>query len=141
MASVYVDTNAVIRLVEEGHAGLRELFAGGRDEASRLVTSELTPAEVLVGPLQAQSTRLLQVCETLLADPIMIQTVPIDRSVPRKSAQIKATFGGKLPDAIHIATALLSGGIAILSSDRRRRMPAELRRIDIEAVDKRGEWS
>lgn len=135
IVSIYVDTNALIQLVEGGHEGLSTLLAGDQSSGRRLVTSELTLAEVLVGPMQSGTTRLADIYEELLAGSALIETIAVDRPILRKSAEIRATLGGKLPDAIHVATAVLSDCSVVLSSDRRLRVPQSLRRIAIEEIE------
>jgi predicted nucleic acid-binding protein len=140
IVSIYLDTNALIQLVEEGHEGLSTLLEGGHNSGRRLVTSELALAEVLVGPMQSGTTHLADIYEELLAGSALIETIAVDRPILRKSAEIRATLGGKLPDAIHIATAVHSGCSVVLSSDRRLRIPHPLRRVAVEEVENWDEW-
>lgn len=125
----YVDANVLIEAVEgpgeELLADLGTLIANG----TRVVTSDLTLAEVLTRPVRERSVEIIAIYEELLSGGDLVESIAIDRTVLRKSAETRAWLGGKLPDSIHVATAVLAGCSVIVSSDRRLRMPAGLTRV------------
>ena len=135
-APVYLDSNAVIRFVESLEQEILALFERARVEGFRLVTSELTLAETLVIPWRRGDRKLTSAYENLLQGNEFLQVVPVDRTILRRSAQLRAEFGGKGMDAIHCATAMLSGCKIVVSSDRRFRTPPGIVRIDIDAASK-----
>jgi predicted nucleic acid-binding protein len=118
---VYLDTNVFVYALEgfeQFEPLLRELFGKIQDAQLRAVTSELTLAEVLVKPLADGRT---DVCTAYLAavqDSEALEVVPVTRDVLIEAAGIRARLGVRLPDAIHVATALSSGCRSFLTNDR-----------------------
>ncbi|NBJ11769.1 type II toxin-antitoxin system VapC family toxin [Microvirga arsenatis] len=138
--SAYLDANAVIRFVESEDDGLLFLFEQAAAGLLQLVTSELTLAEVLVGPLKDGDQKLAGIYEEFLTSDETLEIRPVDRSVLRRSAEIRATLGNKGPDAIHIATALLTECSLFFSSDQRLRLPANLKQIELTHIHDTNEW-
>ncbi|KQT53871.1 MULTISPECIES: type II toxin-antitoxin system VapC family toxin [unclassified Aureimonas] len=126
---LYIDANVVIDFIEKSDRHLMILFAEAEARAVGLVTSELTLAEVIVQPLQRSEAWRVHVFEELLADRKLIEMLPIDRTILRRSAELRASIGGTTPDSIHVATALAAECDAIVSSDRRLKMPKPLHRL------------
>lgn len=117
--TVYLDANAFIYAVERVAPyaqALRPLFASIAAGDTSAVTSEITLAEVLVKPLQARDAELRVEFESALAGP-GLTVVPVSRAVLVESAHLRASSRLKLPDAIHSATARLSGCDAFLTND------------------------
>ena len=130
----YLDTNAIIRFVESEDEGLLFLFEKAASGQLRLITSELTLAEVLVSPLKEGDAKPAEIYEEFLTDGTSLEVRPVDRATLRKSAQIRATLGNKGPDAIHIATALLADCSILVSSDQRLRLPSGLAQVGLDHI-------
>ncbi|MBC8129374.1 MAG: type II toxin-antitoxin system VapC family toxin [Rhizobiaceae bacterium] len=126
---IYIDSNVVIDFIEKDDRNLAILFAEAEDGVHRLMTSELTLAGVLVQPLQRKDVLRIELFETLLADRKLIETYAINRKILRRSAELRATLGGKTPDSIHVATAIAADCSVIVSSDRRLKVPEPLQRL------------
>jgi predicted nucleic acid-binding protein len=125
----YVDTNVVIYSVEAFASYLdstRALFTAAEQGAIELVTSELTLAEALVGPLKRGRVDVVTVYRELLGPPGLIVTISVDRRVWTRSAEIRAAVGGKLPDSVHAATASLARCDLLLTGDRSLRGPPDV---------------
>jgi predicted nucleic acid-binding protein len=126
---IYVDANVFI-LFAENAAGygevLRELFRGIDGGAWELVTSELTFAEILVRPLQSQNAILIAAYETILTGRPGFTRLPVDLATLRMSAQLRAEHGHRLADAIHFASALLTGCSFLITEDKRMRSFGQL---------------
>lgn len=126
---VYLDTNIFIYAVEglsEHMPVLRplfELFASGGASA---VTSELTLAEVLPRPLATGCTDIAIIYERMLATSAWLAMVPVSRAILVDAAHLRASSGLRLPDAIHVATAVAAGCSVLLSNDRRLKVPDAL---------------
>lgn len=133
-ARAYLDANVLIAFVERRHERLAAVVARAKAGRLSLVTSELTLAEVIVLPLRDGDDGLLATYRDLFSQPELIECAPITREVLERSGEIRATDGGKLADAIHLATAEVGGCKAFLSSDRRIRPRAPMVRIGIEAI-------
>jgi predicted nucleic acid-binding protein len=117
---VYLDANIIIYAVE-GFAlyldQIRALLTAVNAGEVVAVTSELTLAEVLVKPLKDQQPALQQAYQTFLTPTPELEVVPISLTVLLEAARLRATTKLKLPDAIHLATALHSQCDAFLTND------------------------
>ena len=129
-ARIYLDTNVFIYLVE-GHPTyahlLMELFEGLEQSDAEAVTSELSLAEVLVKPVRDKQPVLVDVYKKLLDPESKIRTLPIDRATLLRGADIRARMGGRIFDAIHIATAVLARCSSFVTNDDSIRGPSTLR--------------
>jgi predicted nucleic acid-binding protein len=131
---IYLDSNALIRFVEGTEVPLLALIQHARHARVQLFTSELTLAEVLVGPLKQEQNDLVSIYEQLLGDHAAMTMVPVGQAILRASATIRAKMGNKGPDAIHVATAQSCACSIFVSSDKRIKLPVGMRRIDSDAV-------
>ncbi|NBB48051.1 PIN domain-containing protein [Rhizobium sp. CRIBSB] len=120
---LYLDTNAAILLVE-GEGILREMLRDLTDKASSrpsaiLATSALTVSELLVKPLRNNDTRLIEVYRAWGSGLPWLQIVPVSNIILDMAAQLRARRSGlKLPDAIHVASALAIGTTHFLTDDQ-----------------------
>ena len=125
---LYFDSNIFIYAFEcetdFGHAARRafRLIETGQVTA---VTSELTLAEVLPGPLRSKDMQLEEAYETIFAGGSGFDVVPLSMAVLRDAARLVADSRLRLADALHVATALRSACAAFLTEALRA--PAELR--------------
>jgi predicted nucleic acid-binding protein len=130
---LYLDTNVFIYALELAAfaESLPELFEAIDRYEIEAVTSELSLAETLVKPLRDGNEQLRTTFEARLETGGGLLVVPIDRAVLVRAAELRAaTPKLKLPDAIHIATALDTNCHAILSNDDRlETMHLELLRL------------
>lgn len=117
---VYLDANIIIYAVEGFVAYLdqiRALMAAINADEITAVTSELTLAEVLVKPLKDQNSAVQQAYKTFLAPTYALEVIPISRDILEEAAHWRATTRLKLPDAIHLATALRGQCDSFLTND------------------------
>ena len=122
-ARVYLDTNVFITAYEP-KGGTSEEVWWLFDQLERGIvagfTSELTPAELLTGPLVRRENDLADIYKVLINDAGNLRVVPIDRSILIKAAEIRAEVKSlRLPDAIHLASASLMNCSHLVSGDRR----------------------
>jgi predicted nucleic acid-binding protein len=117
-----VDTAIFIYLIEEDPRFLSlvepifQAVAAGRRE---IVTSALTLLEVLVVPYRAGNAGLARRYEGLLSNSRGIALMDLTRDQLRTAAQLRATTGVKIPDALQLAAALGAGCMTFLTNDRR----------------------
>lgn len=120
---LYLDTNILI-LLGEGHDErsvlLTEIVASLQpSEKPFLCTSELTLAEVLVKPYREQNDLLVTQYENWLVPDGFIDIGPVDADVLRYAAVLRSQYPKlKLPDAIHVSTAIGFGCSYLLSGDK-----------------------
>src|SRR3954465_5925164 len=127
--TVYLDTNIFIYTVE-GYAQeetfLRELFAALEDGRFTAVTSELSLAEVLVKPLELGREDVATAYAELLTSSDRLAVLPVDRAILVEAARQRAALGTRMPDAIHVATAVAGGCELFLTNDRPLKLPSGL---------------
>jgi predicted nucleic acid-binding protein len=132
---VYLDTNVFIYAVEavaEYAAAVEVLFGLIEDGTVSAVTSELTLAEALAKPLEVGRYDIAQVYEAMLTPSTWLSVVPIDRSILIEAAKLQAQLKLRLPDAIHVATAIATGCPTVLSNDRRLQVPPGIKRLRLK---------
>lgn len=106
---IYIDSNIVIYAIEglAQYAAQVQSLLDAMDAAEVfIVTSELTLAEVLVGPLKTQNLSIQRAYRAFLTTTPTLEVAPISRTVLTEAAQLRATTKLKLPDAIHLAAAM-----------------------------------
>lgn len=101
----------------------------GRLEA---VTSAVTLLETLVVPYRAGDSSLADRYEALLRRSRGLRLIEIDLPLLRAAALLRATVGGRAPDALQIASALSAGCKVVLTNDRRMRSPGGIDVLQLE---------
>jgi predicted nucleic acid-binding protein len=135
-SKLYFDANVFIYAVEgsddiAGH--LRTLFELLSSNLNLAVTSELTLAEVLP---KADPIRRRTYLELILYSGLF-NLYPVTRDILMETADYRRIAGvskpdasmPKLPDAIHVVTAVRAGCGRILSFDRALKLPEGMRRL------------
>ena len=141
---VYVDANAFIYAVEGTDSLARpinELFQALKKRPHAAVTSELTLAEVLPKAPSPQHRRTyldLMVWSGIFDLRPITRDILIETADYRKISTVTLPDGRetmpKLPDAIHVVTAIRSGCKRLLSADSRMKLPAELTLIEATSI-------
>lgn len=119
--SFYVDTNVLI-LLREGHgpvqAALTELLDTALLYGVVRSTSVLTFSELLVKPLQLEDKGLIETYEGWMREKRWLNEIEISGDVLIGAALLRASNKKlKLPDAIHLASALAVKCEIFLSAD------------------------
>ncbi|KKB11922.1 hypothetical protein VE25_10245 [Devosia geojensis] len=122
ISRLYLDTNIFIAFKETGgEIGqlLVDLIAAvPLDDRPFLVTSELTLAELLTKPLSDGRKQIAEEYDGWLVPSRWLSVEPVTREVLRTSARVRARYKSiKLPDAIHLSTALGHGCSHLLTAD------------------------
>jgi predicted nucleic acid-binding protein len=117
---IYLDTNIFIYALE-GYPVFRAVLTTLFDALDRgelmAVTSELTLAEVLVKPLLDHHAERKAAYLQALQPSTSLQIISVSREVLIAAARLRADANLKLPDAIHLATAQLTGCGEFLTND------------------------
>ena len=102
----YVDRmRAVFEVLDEGR------FEG--------ITSTVTLTEVLIKPIQAGDKTLEQAYRELLLSTRHIQVVALSIVIAEKAAVLRAGYNLRTPDAVQLATGIISGCQGFLTNDRK----------------------
>lgn len=121
---LYLDANIIIYAFEntdEVSERLRSLIAAASSPRHRfLATSELTLAEIVVAPLRNGDGRLIDIYESITIGNSFVHVGTVSRDVLWLAAILRSEHRQlRLPDAIHLATAMLFGCNYFLSGDLR----------------------
>jgi predicted nucleic acid-binding protein len=127
---LYVDANIFIYAFEGngdlGAALIRLLTIEGK-VAPFLVTSELTLAEVLVAPYRNRDNRLIDLYDRWTVPSPRLTVDPVSRPVLWYAAVLRSQYTSlRLPDAIHLSTAMLMNCSHFLTGDTRLSSKYEL---------------
>lgn len=116
---LYLDANILI-LIGEGRDETTLLLTELVTTRPDFVTSELTLAELLVKPYRDGDEALVRRYEDWMFRGGFMEAVPVEASTLRHAALIRSRYRAvKLPDAIHLATAVGHGCSHMLSGDTR----------------------
>jgi predicted nucleic acid-binding protein len=124
ISGIYFDSNIFILMFEKKNliaSQLSNLLAKMWDKPYRVIkTSDLTFAETLVHPYRKKDENLIRVYENWSISNRQLEIGPINREVLYCAAVLRADYKNlKLPDAIHLSTAMLFECSHFLSDDLR----------------------
>lgn len=132
---VYLDSNVFITAMETPGAYSDHAWwiLEAVDEGTlAAVTSEITIAEVLVKPIQLGDSALIAGYHEMMTPDSHFEVMPIRRDILVSAAQLRAQRRSiRLPDAIHIATALASSCPYLVSDDQRLRSVEGMRLLAV----------
>lgn len=120
MSRIYLDACCIIYLVEAAspfHATIvSRLLRHQADPSSRLITSRLSWLECRIRPLKDNDRELLAAYDQLFAANRML-IAEITAEVVANAATLRARYGFKTPDAIHLASAIEEKAELFLTGD------------------------
>lgn len=128
---IYLDSCILIYALEDSGPrgdGVRRLLRGTEEAVA---SSPLALQECLVLPLRERN---LEVRDRYLALFDHLESVPLDTPVFVRAAELRADFGIKTPDALHLAAAQMSGCTELWTNDRRL-LPAS-RGLAVDVLDR-----
>lgn len=134
---VAVDSSIFIYKIERHPRylkALRTLFDAFEDGRLVAVTSAISLLEVLVQPLRAGRTDLVETYQAYLNHGPGLRLRPIELDTLRTAAALRATIRVRTPDALQLATALAEGCTAFVTNDRRIPEVPGLKVIQLEEV-------
>lgn len=127
--SVYMDANCFVYSVEHiepYYTILDTVWQSVNSGNLTIVTSEMTLLEVLVKPIKMKATNTVAAFRSVLHRQPQVRMMPITQLVLEEAATLRATTSLKTPDAIHMATALLSSCTLLLTNDAAFRQMASI---------------
>ena len=118
--AIYLDVNVLIAIVEGRPltSAQSDFLKGLVDGPTRAATSELSVAECLVKPYREQNAPAVAAYLEFLSGRPEVDVLPISRTILMRAARVRADSRLKLPDAIHLATAIEAGCAAFITNDR-----------------------
>lgn len=109
-------------------AATRALFEGVERRSLTASASVLVLTEVLTLPLREQDDALATRYRALLSTFPNLSLKPVDDAVAARGAELRARYGLRTPDALHLASAQLAGARAFVTADSRL---AAVREIEV----------
>jgi predicted nucleic acid-binding protein len=97
---------------------MRAIFQQVNNGLPQVITSVITLTEVLIMPLQTGHARYEQEYRDMLLNTAHITTLPVSIAIADRAAFLRAHYRLRTPDALHVATALVSQCDAFLTNDR-----------------------
>ena len=119
MHKVAIDSNCFIYLIEGSPYTdkLTDLFQRIEKKSLMAVTSIITITEILTGPYKSQNHKLVEEYRsTLFSFPNLVFR-EMDYAIANRTAQCRAEYGLKTPDAIQLATAILEEADVFITND------------------------
>ena len=96
-----------------------------RPGRNRAVVSAVTVTETLVRPFRAGSSALVSAVDDFLLHFPNLSVLPADYEVAREAARVRGLTRLRTPDALVIATAVVSGAAMVVGNDERWRSAVE----------------
>lgn len=125
---LYIETAPIIYFVED-HAVYADKMAVVMGYATtgrlRLLTSTLTRTETLAKPIQQQDKEIEDKYRELFDHGRNFFTIAINNVIADRAAALRARYGLRSPDALHLATSIASGCEAFLTNDHQLRRVSE----------------
>ena len=134
----YLDANLYIYVfegIETWRARMAGLLAALDRQGVGVVASELLFTELLPRPMKEGRQDLVERCLELLRSTPRIHLAPVDRRVILHSVHLRADFGLRSMDALHLATALVHHCETFVTNDRRLARVDRLRVLTLAHLD------
>ncbi len=126
MPRIYLDSAPLIYLVENVAPYAQALSARLAQPGVIQLCSDLTRLECRVKPLRDGETALLAAFNNYFAN-IIATILPLTRPTIDQATELRARYGFKTPDAIHLASAIAAGCDIFLTNDYRLNKCAEIK--------------
>ncbi|MCX5750065.1 MAG: PIN domain-containing protein [Candidatus Saganbacteria bacterium] len=108
-----------------------EQIESGRISA---VTTVISLAEILVKPMQLGSVQAIEDYQIILNNFPHLTILNIDQKLTFVAAELRASYGVKLPDALQIAGGLVSGANIFLTNDKKLKKVKEIKVITLSEL-------
>ncbi len=134
----YLDSNTIIAIIERPFefTPAQERYLKAIDAGRILAfSSEIALTECLVKPIRDGEQNRIETVLKFFGDVRTLPLVPMNRSVFLRAAELRALDYLQLPDAIHVACAVLAQCDVFVSADRRIRVPKSTRRIAFDDLE------
>lgn len=135
--NVYLDANIFIYAIEGNKKyedKVKAIFSKIKETKSIIVTSELTLIECLVKPYGLNDNKTVSIYEKFIkpSDFLVVKPLPLD--LLKEAAKLRGLYKNKLPDSIHLATALQEKCNVFISNDGKIKAPDNIKLLTIEEL-------
>ena len=104
-----------------------KIFLSIYENNSSFVTSYITYIELITKPKQLEREDLVAKYRDFFTNSDSLSLYPLNLMVSEKTAEIRAKYGFKTPDAIQMATASICGADIIITNDKEWKKFPEVR--------------
>ncbi|MDD9981028.1 MAG: type II toxin-antitoxin system VapC family toxin [Gammaproteobacteria bacterium] len=136
----YLDANIYIYAfegIETYRRRIAELLAAIDRQDAVVIASELLFTELLPRPIREGRHDLVERYMELIQRTPRIHLAPVDRSVILRSVHLRANFGLRSIDALHLATALVHGCDTFVTNDRHVARVDRIRVLTLDDLPRR----
>ncbi len=119
--SLCLDTSALIYHLEDvsPYSDFTEqIFRSVAVGTTRCVISSLSVAEIFTKPFAQQNQAVISIIENFLLTFPGLEIIPTSYSIARKAAELRAKYRLKTPDAIIVATGLMTSCEGLVANDK-----------------------
>ncbi len=115
---IYLDSAVLIYLIEDVAPYASTLEARLAEPDIIQVCSDLSRLECRMKPIRDRQMALLTAFDSYFSQ-IINEIIPLSRQVVDHATELRARYGFRTPDAIHLAAALVGGCDLFLTNDHR----------------------
>jgi len=133
--TVFLDTAPLIYFIEKNtkyHDLVKPVISLIDSNHARGITSTITLLEVLVQPLREGNRKLADKYKAILLSANGLETCMISHTISERAAIIRAHYRFRTPDAIQLATAIVSKSDYFLTNDAALKQIKEIKVILLE---------
>ena len=138
VASLGIETAPFIYFVEKHPTyidRMRTIFQQVNTGHLEVFASAITLTEVLVMPIQTGHAAYQREYRDMLLNTEHITIVSVSPAIAERAAHLRAKYRLRTPDALHVATAILSGCNAFLTNDTGLRRVTELQVLLVDELE------
>ncbi len=130
-----LDTNILIYYIEEHPFFFKKVapFIDAIADGKAIgITSYVTLLELLVKPIKEKRFDLVEQYKTILTNHLVM--VQLDEHVSLKSAELRAKYGIRTPDAIQIASVISKNGDVFITNDERLETVEDIKVLTLKDI-------
>jgi predicted nucleic acid-binding protein len=135
---LYLDTAPLVYYVEENPIYVERMDAvikAVENTPIQAVSSAITLTEVLSHPIRLGHTRYEKAYRDILLHSGGFELLPVTVEIADLAAALRARYNLRTPDALHIATAIVTRCDAFLTNDKRLRQANEIRVLTLDELE------
>jgi predicted nucleic acid-binding protein len=107
------------------------VFEQIENDRIKAVTTVISLAEILVKPMQIGAVQAIEDYQIVLNNFPHLTILDIDQKMTFVAAEIRSSYGIKLPDALQIAGGLVSGANLFITNDKKLKKVKEIKVITL----------
>jgi len=134
----YFDTNIFIYLFEDHpkyQNQISELIEHLDSIGCQIISSEMSLAECLVKPYADDDTGSIELYTENLQTSDFLKMSPVSRDVLIQASSLRASLKNKMPDSIHVATAVIEQCDVFIGNDTGIKTPETLTNIILSELN------